>query len=386
MAEQTQHSLNNPFIAQLLENRQLNGAGSQKETHHLVVDISGSGMQYSSGDSLGVFPKNRDQDVRDFLDALGAHGSELVTLPRQDEPVTLREALEGRLYYLAGPTKKFLEAVLEKVTEKHERMHLQDLLDGEDEALGNYLYERHYCDILEEHPSARFTAQEIVQHLKRLVPRLYSIASSPTLHPDHVHLTVAVVRYRTRERDRVGVASTHLVDRVTLNARCLPVFVASSHFRLPDDPATDVIMVGPGTGVAPFRAFLQEREATGAPGRNWLLFGDQHRATDYLYGEEFEAWHASGHLARLDLAWSRDQAQKVYVQHKLWDARDAFWDWFANGATLYICGDKARMARDVEDTFVRIAVAKGAIADDPAATKAWLRDLKKSRRYQLDVY
>ncbi len=378
-------SLNNPFPAKLVENRLLNCEGSEKETRHLVVDISGSGMTYNCGDSLGVFPKNRPSDVKAMLNALGANGEELVLLPRQQDPIRLYDALESRLYFLAGPTRRFVEAVLEKATAANERQHLEQIL-SEGDGLDQYLYERHYIDILEEHPSARFTPQEIVPHLKRLVPRLYSIASSPTRYPEEIHLTVAVVRYRTLNRDRVGVGSTHLVDRVTLGTPELPVFVASSHFNLPEDDSQDIIMVGPGTGVAPFRSFLQEREARGATGRNWLFFGEQRRACDYLYEDEFEGWRKNGLLSRLDLAFSRDQEHKVYVQHRIQENKDEFWEWFSNGATLYICGDKARMARDVEDTLVKIAIEKGAVEDDDAAIKAWIRDLKKQKRYQLDVY
>jgi len=385
-AEKPVYNLSNPFLATVVENRLLSRDGSDKETRHIVVDITGSGMEYTCGDSLAIFPINRSRDVQDLLDALRLDGSEPVTLPRQEEPMTLRAALEGRLYFLAGPSRKFLEAVRERATAPRERERLDALLSGPEAELTRYLEERHCCDILEEHPSARFTAQEIVPQLKRLVPRLYSIASSPALHPCQIHLTVAVVRYRTLDRERVGVGSTHLVDRVTLNAPSLPVFVTTSHFRLPENPARDIIMVGPGTGVAPFRAFLQQREASGAQGRNWLFFGDRHRACDYLYGEEFEAWRERGHLTRLDLAWSRDQAGKVYVQHRLWDARDEFWDWFSKGAVLYVCGDKARMARDVEETLARIAVEKGAVTDDPESIKSWLRDLKKQKRYLQDGY
>ncbi len=380
------YSINNPFMASLVEYRCLTAEGSNKETRHFAVDISKSGMSYTCGDSLGIFPRNRDKDVEDILDALEAKGDEPVQLPKLEEPVSFREALSDRLYYLSGLTPKHLKAFREKVTDPLEETRLDDLLNPDSlENTKAYLHERHMIDLLHNFKSAKFSPQEFVGLCKRLVPRLYSIASSPAQYPEEVHLTIASVRYSTLGRERVGVGSTFLADRVPLNQPVLPVFIATSHFGLPEDDK-DIIMVGPGTGVAPFRAFLQERRARGARGRNWLFFGEQHEKTDYLYREEFQDFLKDGTLERLDLAWSRDQAQKVYVQDKIREHKDEFWSWLDSGAILYVCGDKERMSRDVEQVLVSIACEHRVVENEPTKIKKWIKELKKSRRYQLDVY
>jgi sulfite reductase (NADPH) flavoprotein alpha-component len=380
------YNRNNPFMAKIVENRLLNKLGSSKETHHLVVDITGSGMAYEPGDSLALFPTNRDEDILDILDALNLDGNELVTMPKEEDQITLQEALHSRLYFLSGVTRGFLSKIRDKVTDSGEASKLEALLDTSNARnLSDYIEAHHHADVLRDFPSAKFVAEEIPTLFKRLNPRLYSIASGLAANPNHIHLTIGVVRYNMLNKQRVGVASTYAVDRVPLNESVLPVFVAKSHFRLPPSD-TDVIMIGPGTGVAPFRGFLQEREAIGATGRNWLFFGDQHQATDFIYEDEFETWKANGVLSNLSLAWSRDQDKRVYVQHLLWEQRDVFWEWFSSGACLYVCGDKSRMARDVEEMFVRIAIQKGAVENDPDSTNAWIRQLKKEKRYQLDVY
>lgn len=352
----------------------------------MVIDIRGSGLSYSCGDSLGIFPHNRPEDVESMLSALKLSPEALLQLPNEAEPVSLHEALRSRFYYLSGVTRGFLAKVREKVSDPSEQARLDHLLDTANALeLSDYIENHHHDDVLRDFSSAAFTPEEVPGLFRRLSPRLYSIASGPAAYPDEIHLTIGVVRYETLNRQRVGVASTYAVDRVPLNEPVLPVFVAKSHFGLPSSE-TDMIMIGPGTGIAPFRGFLQERQALKAPGRNWLFFGDRHVATDFIYKDELLRWQEDGTLSELSLAWSRDSDKRVYVQHLLWQQRDRFWEWFSNGASLYLCGDKSGMARDVEETFVRIAVSKGAVADDPDATNAWIRDLKKSRRYQLDVY
>ena len=247
-----------------------------------------------------------------------------------------------------------------------------------------FLGQREYIDLLEEFPGAKLTPQEFTDHLRRLMPRLYSIASSPLACPGQVHLTVAPVRYESNFRRRYGVCSTFLADRVTRRRTPIPVFVAQSHFGLPDELAKDVIMVGPGTGVAPFRAFLQERVATGATGRNWLFFGDQHEAMDFLYADEWQQYLAEGKLTRLDTAFSRDQAKKVYVQDRMREAGAELWAWLRAGAYLYVCGDAHRMAKDVEAALTDILMQQGGL--DAAAAAEYLKQMKKERRYQRDVY
>lgn len=378
------YTKDNPFPARLLENRRLSGAGSEKDTRHLVVDIAGSGLAYEPGDSLGVYGSNDPRAVDEVLGLIGATGGELVQVAREPAPMTLREALSSRLS-LAGPTRKALQFFAEKATDVAEHKRLAGLLAASaTDQLAAYLAEREFVDLLAEYPSARPTPQELVDQLRRLVPRLYSIASSPRAHPQEIHLLLAVVRYVTNQRPRIGVCSTFLADRVELGRTPVPVFLASSHFRLPEDDATDVIMVGPGTGLAPFRAFLQERAARGARGRNWLFFGDQRRATDFLYEEELTAWQARGVLHRLDTAFSRDQAQKIYVQDRMREHAAELWAWLQRGAHLYVCGDARRMAKDVDQTLHLIVAEQGGL--DPVATTDYVKALKRDKRYQRDVY
>jgi sulfite reductase (NADPH) flavoprotein alpha-component len=258
------------------------------------------------------------------------------------------------------------------------------LVNSRPEELLAYLEQREFIDLIEEYPSARFTPQAFIDQLRKLQPRLYSIASSPLLHPHEIHLTVAVVRYQTNGRSRIGVCSTFLSDRTPMHEPVLPVFVSHSHFGLPEDDARDIIMVGPGTGIAPFRSFVQERLARGATGRSWVFFGDQRRAFDYLYEEEWEAWRAGGKLARLDLAFSRDQAHKVYVQDRMQENAAELWAWLKAGAAFYVCGDAKRMAKDVDLALHDIIATHGGM--DAAAAADYVKLMKKEKRYQRDVY
>lgn len=375
----------NPFPARLKENRLLNKPGSHKETRHLVVDISGSDLHYKVGDSLGVFPTNRASEVDEIIQRLGVSGNELVSpaMLKLAAPISLREALTSRLA-LAKPTRKILETLAAKATDAADKAKLATLLapEGKD-ALAGYLEDREYVDLLTEFPSAKLTPQELVDHLRKLMPRLYSIASSSKPYPTEVHLTVAIVRYETNHRSRVGVASSFLADRAAPPTP-VPVFVSDSHFGVPEDKAKDIIMVGPGTGIAPFRAFMQERIATGATGRNWVFFGDQHRATDFLYEEEWTKWQAEGKLQRLDTAFSRDQILKVYVQDRMRENAAELWAWIKNGAHFYVCGDAKRMAKDVDTALHDVIGQQGGL--DAAAAIEYVKQMKKDKRYQRDVY
>lgn len=380
---ESQYNKNNPFSARLTENTRLNREGSAKDTRHFVVDIEGSGLVYTCGDSLGVYPSNGKADVEAVLSALSATGDEPVVLPRTETAITLREALRAKLS-LASPTRKSLMAFAKRA-KGEEKARLETLLADENkESAAAFLAEREFIDLLEEFPSAKFTAEDFALGLRKLMPRLYSIASSPVVYPQEIHLTVAVVRYETNSRERSGVCSTFLSDRVPLNNSCLPVFVTKSHFGLPEDESTPIIMVGPGTGIAPFRAFLQERVQKNATGKNWLFFGDQHESTDYLYGDEFEKMKADGQLDRLDLAWSRDQNQKVYVQDKMLESGATLWEWIQAGAYFYVCGDAKRMAKDVDAALHKIAQEHGGLGEEESA--AFFKQLKKDKRYQRDVY
>ncbi|HVT73780.1 MAG TPA: sulfite reductase subunit alpha [Lacunisphaera sp.] len=378
------YTKDNPLPATLLENRVLNKDGSSKDTRHLVIDIAGSGLTYKVGDSLGVFAANRPQLVEEIIALVGATGNEPVAIPRLAAPVSLREALSTKLS-LAGPGRKMLEALAAKAGAPAEKARLAELLaPGADEGRETFLGQREFIDLLEEFPSARLGPQELADQMRRLMPRLYSIASSPVLYPGQVHLTVAPVRYESNGRRRYGVCSTFLADRVTRRKTLIPVFVAPSHFGLPVDPARDIIMVGPGTGIAPFRAFVQERVATNALGRNWLFFGDQHAATDYLYGDEWTRLLAAGKLARVDLAFSRDQAKKVYVQDRMRENAAELWAWLKCGAAFYVCGDAHRMAKDVDAALHQVIAEQGGLGPAPAAE--YVKEMKKERRYQRDVY
>lgn len=385
-AQTSAFSKDHPFPARLTENRLLNKPGSHKETRHLAVDIAGSGLTYKVGDSLGVFPVNRPAEVDEILQRMGATGNEPVSpvMLKLAAPISFRDALTSRLA-LAKPTRKIVDTLAAKATGEADKAKLAGLLAPEaKDQLTGWLEDREFVDLLAEFPSAKLTPQELVDHLRKLMPRLYSIASSPKQFPTEVHLTVAVVRYETNHRSRVGVASTFLSDRAVLKATPVPVFVSDSHFGVPADGAKDIIMVGPGTGIAPFRAFMQERIATTATGRNWVFFGDQHRATDYLYEEEWQAWQASGALTRIDLAFSRDQSTKVYVQDRMRENAAELWAWIKGGGHFYVCGDAKRMAKDVDVALHDVIGQQGGL--DVAGAADYVKQMKKDKRYQRDVY
>jgi len=380
------YSKDRPFPARLTENRLLNKPGSAKETRHFVVDLRGSGLRYKAGDSLGIFPSNRREEVDEILQRLGATGAEPVSPAtlKLAEPITLRDALTDRLA-LAKPTRKIVETLAARATGTEDSAKLAGLLTPESkDVLSGFLEQREFVDLLAEFPSARLSPQEFVDHLRKLMPRLYSVASSGRVYPADVHLTVAIVRYETNHRQRVGVCSTFLADRAQVGATPVPVFVSDSHFGPPDDGATDCIMVGPGTGIAPFRAFVQDRVATGATGRNWLFFGDQKRGTDFLYEEEWRQYLAIGQLTRLDTAFSRDQLLKVYVQDRMRENAAELWAWLQGGAHFYVCGDAKRMAKDVDTALHDIVRDQGGMTAEQAIE--YVRRMKKDHRYQRDVY
>ncbi len=382
--EPSGYNKDNPFQATLTENRILNGEGSAKDTRHLVVNLAGSGIRYDTGDSLGVYPTNESEKVQAILDQCGFTGEEPVGLPKVEGETRLVDALACKLS-LAQPSRKFLGFLLTKVTDPDERSQLEALTDKENAvSTREYLENHEYLDLLEIFPSARLSPQELVEQMRRLNPRLYSIASSSLAHPEEIHLTVAPVRYTTNGRERRGVCSTFLADRIGLNDGKCPVFVSPSHFGLTEDAACDIIMVGPGTGIAPFRAFLQEREKAGATGRNWLFFGDQHEASDYLYQEEFEGYLERGVLDRIDLAWSRDQDFKIYVQDRIRENAAEIWAWLSGGACFYVCGDAKRMAKDVDAALRDIMVGEGKMSEEEAV-KA-LKLMRREKRYLRDVY
>ena len=373
------HDRKNPFPARFLRNVRLNKAGSSKDTRHIALDLEGSGLVYEVGDSLGVYPENCPELVQSILEALGASGSEKV--PGADgHEVSLREALSSQRA-VTKPSDGVL-SLLSAGASGAEAARLRALHGGDlaEESTNEF----DLLDLLAEFPSSRPVPAELVASLPAMQPRLYSISSSLKAHPDEVHLTVRAVRYRSNGRARKGVASTFLADRVEPGQR-VRVFVQPSHgFRLPASPDTPMIMVGPGTGVAPFRAFLEERRAVGGRGRNWLFFGDREREHDFLYREELEEFVRQGILTRLDAAFSRDGDRKDYVQHRMEESAAEVWAWLQEGATFYVCGDASRMARDVDEALKRIVAAQGALSAD--AAKAYVDDLARAKRYQRDVY
>ncbi len=325
-------SRSNPYPAKLIATLPLNRDGSRKDTRHVMLDLAGSGLVYKPGDALGVFPENCPELVEEILHELGA-----------DDRPDLRSALL-RECSLGRPSDDLIERLVECATDPGEADHLARLRDGEDD----WIDTADLLDVLRRHPSARMDVEALAAMLPRLLPRLYSISSSPLAHPGEVHLTLGVVRYHGGDRLRKGVASTYLAERVQPGAE-VRVFVHPSHrFGLPDSGDTPMIRVGPGTGIAPFRAFLEERRALGASGKNWLFFGDQSRATDFLYEEELRKLRRDGVLTRLDTAFSRDQAEKVYVQTRMLERARELWGWLEEGAHFYVCGDAKRMASDVD--------------------------------------
>ena len=334
--EAVTYSKNNPFQAVLKSNLRLTGDDSAKETRHFEIVLEGSGLDYEVGDALGVVPSNCPDIVAEILTATGLAG---------DEPVQLKD----------GSTTALRQALVNRLD-----------LSSFNSAL----------------PASGISAQDLVSPLRSLQHRLYSISSSPKAHPGEVHLTVGIVRYELDGRPCKGVCSTFLAERADGG---VPVFIHKSPgFRLPTDTTRPVIMVGPGTGIAPFRAFLEERRATAPDSKNWLFFGDQHVATDFLYRAELETLFSEGVLTHLDTAFSRDQSEKIYVQNRMLENAARLWEWLGNGAHIYVCGDAKRMAKDVDAALLQIVREQGGLATE--AAQAFINQLKSEKRYQRDVY
>ena len=356
----------------------LNRDGSEKDTRHVVLELDRGAPSYRVGDSLGVVAPNSPELVETIIERLGGTASSEVDCADGTRR-SLAEALTT-VCDIGRPSDLSIEVLASRASSAEEGDRLQALAEGYP---GAQPAEADLLELLETFPSARPPIQELVSALNPLQPRLYSIASSPKAVAGEVHLTVAAVRYRQRDRLRLGIASTFLADRAQPGT-AIPVFVQPSHnFDLPDGK-TPIIMIGPGTGVAPFRAFLQERRAVGAAGRNWLFFGDRQRAFDYLYEEEIEGFRRDGLLSRLDLAFSRDQTEKFYVQHRMREHAREFWAWLQEGAHVYVCGDAQHMAKDVDTALVFLIAKHGQM--DWAAAKAYLANLGREGRYQRDVY
>jgi len=366
---ESKYSKTNPFPALLLTARKLNGDGSSKEVRHIELSLEGSDLSYEAGDALGVFPQNCTDLVNDVLLALGCDGEEAVPAP-DGIATSLRHALTVH-YDLGKPTPELVEA-------SSQRAHGPG---GTVVAFAPH----HVIDVLLAYPEIKFTPTNFVGLLKRLQPRLYSISSSPKAHPGQVHLTVGAVRYESASRVRKGVCSTFLADRNIPGESQVGVYVhRNPAFRPPAKSDAPMIMVGPGTGIAPFRAFLEERQANCASGKNWLFFGDQRATTDFLYREQLEAMLHSGKLARLDTAFSRDQSEKVYVQNRMLENAAELYAWLEVGAYFYVCGDASRMAKDVDTALHRVIETAGGKTSEQAAD--YVEALRVAKRYQRDVY
>ena len=374
--EPVSYSRKNPYPSQLKERVLLNGAGSAKETIHLEFDLEGSGLSYETGDSLAVIPRNAEDVVEGILEATGLDPNAPVSLKNGD--FSLRDALTSELDITA-----LSKPVLNRYNELAQSKDL-DAVINEKQRLASYVTGRDMIDLVKDYPTKELTADALVATLRKLPPRLYSIASSPKAHPGEVHLTVGVVRYDANGRVRKGVCSTFLADRI-LEGDKAEVFVsANKNFRLPADPERPIIMVGPGTGIAPFRAFIEERQAIEAKGKNWLFFGDQHYLTDFLYQSEWQDYLSEGVLTKLDVAFSRDQKEKVYVQDRMRQNAAELYAWLEDGANFYVCGDASRMAHDVDEALHDIIAQEGSLSDEKAAD--YVKKLKTEKRYLRDVY
>jgi sulfite reductase (NADPH) flavoprotein alpha-component len=367
------------FTGRHLVNIKLTGAGSEKDTRHHEIAIEDPPASYLPGDALGIHPRNPPMLVEAILARIGCTGAE--TVPGVDGPID--RALTD-VYNLTTPSRRLLELMaargateLAPLLDKANAESLKHFLNGWNEA-------HDVLDVLEMCPDVEITPQELIDGLRKSLPRLYSIASSQRAHPGEVHLLVVSVRFAIRGRDRAGVCSTWLAERWPINA-CAPMYLQNQqkHFAMPANPHTPMIMVGPGTGLAPFRAFIEERRVRGAAGRNWLFFGEQRRATDFFYEAEMTTYAQDGHL-RLDVAFSRDQPAKIYVQHRMREGARDLYDWLEDGAEIFVCGDKDRMAADVDRELHHIVQSIGGRTEDQA--KEYVETMKKTKRYKRDVY
>jgi sulfite reductase (NADPH) flavoprotein alpha-component len=371
-------SKKNPFPSMLKERVLLNGTGSKKETIHLEYDLEGSGLTYEPGDVLGVFPENCPDVVEDFVRLAGFRGDEIREV--DGNYLSLTEMLAG--YDVTGLSKAFMTKYAPLA--KHKGLD-RLLLEENKEKCSEWLWGRELRDLfLEFPPSDALSVDQLLKMLRKMPPRLYSIASSMKAHPNEVHLTVAIVRYLTHGRSRKGVCSSYLGDRLDVG-ETTPVFLHhNKNFKLPESSDTPIIMVGPGTGIAPFRAFVEDRVATGAKGKSWLFFGDWTFNFDFLYQLEWQNYLKNGQLSRMDVAFSRDTDQKVYVQHRMKEKGKDLYAWLEEGAHFYVCGDASRMAKDVHQTLIDVVAEHGGKSVEDA--EAYVDKLKKDKRYQRDVY
>lgn len=412
-------SAKNPYFTKITENYILNGEGSRKETRHIVFDLGDSGLDYKVGDALGVVPENPPHIVSELIELQGWDGSATVTTHNGER--TLYDALK-KDFEVHMANKKFVASLAEKVVSSGMNISMSmvsrtrndstwtakegekappslrpsapsddpaskvEAINADTKAVEDYLWTRDYIDIMREF-DVKYTPEEFLELADRLKPRLYSIASSHDAHPGFVELTVGIVRFEYNGRPRGGLCTQFMADEIDTSGAPIGVFMSpTKSFILPEDKDTDIIMVGPGTGIAPFRAFMEQRVHDGGSGKNWLFFGDQSEKTEYYYKDTIEGWLDEGHLYRFTTAWSRDQEEKIYVQHRLKEHGAEIWEWFERGAYFYICGDKQYMAKDVHRALIQIAIDHGGMSEDDATQFIEKTMMKEQKRYLRDVY
>jgi sulfite reductase (NADPH) flavoprotein alpha-component len=373
------YTRNQPFHCKVLVNELMTGAGSEKETRHIELSLD-EGMTYLPGDAVGILPENRSQAVDEVLKALGFSGDERV-LDHYKVEISFEEAVRTRL--AIGKLTRGAVGQYAKLAPGTEG--LKEMVGPDNKARAEeYCWGREFVDLVTDYPGIVKEPQQLFTVLARLTPRMYSIASSQKAHPDNVQTTVRVVRYESHGRERQGLCSCHLGERADVGGG-IPIFLhANGNFRLPEDSSAPVIMIGPGTGIAPFRSFLEERQVLGATGDNWLFFGEQREQLDYLYKDQLKGMHKDGLLTHLDTAFSRDQAKKIYVQDRMQERAGELYKWLERGAYFYVCGDATRMAKDVETALLDV-IAKGSNGTLEHAAE-YLETMKKQKRYQRDVY
>jgi|MDSW01.2.fsa_nt_gb sulfite reductase (NADPH) flavoprotein alpha-component len=424
----TKWSMKNPYMTTISEKDILNGPGATKETRHVSILLGDSGLTYRAGDAIGIIPENPEDTVNTLIGLLGFNADQEVE--SHSGTVTLYDALK-KDYEIHRLNKKFVKALPELLSSnsetsieiqlvKSERENLRsgmnfswefenktkplpinypiqstnnpsakaEEISKDNDSIEDYIWSRDYVDTMEQFPSLKFDKPEkFLSYLDKLKGRLYSIASSPDAHPGEVQLTIAIVRYNHHNRDRAGLCTGYLADDVDVGETQFGVYMsATKSFLLPEDGDTNIIMVGPGTGIAPFRAFIEQREFDKSSGKNWLFFGDQHEATEYYYKEQIESWLDNGTLFKFTTAWSRDQAEKIYVQNRMLEHAEEIWEWIDGGAYFYVCGDKNYMAKDVHAALIKICSEQGGMGLEKATEFVSQTLMKDEKRYLRDVY
>ncbi|MFC4386291.1 assimilatory sulfite reductase (NADPH) flavoprotein subunit [Gracilibacillus marinus] len=376
--EQPIYSKANPFSAEVLENINLSGQGSNKETRHIELLLEGSNFTYEPGDCLAIYPKNDPALVKAVIEKLNWNPEQTVPINKQGEIRSIQEALTS-IFEITRLTK----GLLDKAAGFFKNNDLLKLIADNDQ-IKQYIDGRDLLDLIEDYPPADLDPTTMIDWLRKIPARQYSISSSNKANPDEVHLTVATVRYNSCGRDRAGVCSGEIADRIK-PGDVVDVYVHKNpNFKFPFDEQTPVIMIGPGTGVAPFRGYIEEREELDLKGDTWLFFGDQHFRSDFLYQVDWQNWLKKGYLSKLDVAFSRDTEEKVYVQHRMEERGKELFEWIERGAHIYVCGDEKRMAKDVHQTLIQIVQDHANVSREDA--EAYVNQLKQQKRYQRDVY